>query len=111
MKNKTNNKKENKMTDEIMDCFDDVDVERETLNEFLGLDDYEDDMDEREEIMKKPITLKLEWWKLLETDIDGLNEMVDELCYDEDGMIGNIQYTPIGIEDNKIVFQVVFVVE
>ena len=110
MKNKTNNKKENKMTDEIMDCFD-VEITIKNWNEFLGLDDYEDDMDEIEEIMKKPITLKLEWWKLLETDIDGLNEMVDELCYDEDGMIGNIQYTPIGIEDNKIVFQVVFVVE
>jgi len=70
----------------------------------------------KEKKMKKQITLKLEWWKLLETDIDGLNEMVDELWwehddYDEDGMVQDIRYTPIGIEDNKIVFQVDFVVE
>jgi len=67
----------------------------------------------KEKKMKKQITLKLEWWKLLETDIDGLNEMVDELWWEHDypTMVQDIRYTPIGIEDNKIVFQVDFVVE
>jgi chromosome condensin MukBEF complex kleisin-like MukF subunit len=54
--------------------------------------------------------LKVEWWKLLETDIDGLNEMVDELTYEEqkntDSLPMDIQYEPIGVDGDKIVFKV-----
>ena len=55
--------------------------------------------------------LKIEWWKLVETDIDGLNEMVDELTYEEWANTDSlppmdIRYEPIGVDGDKIVFNV-----